>query len=91
MNRTPFSNVNNKEAKSYTVSAYLQHADLSESDLLDHFVILTLEELLDGHELTGVLVAALEHHAIAALPHQPLVLILLHALHSTQPTPATVG
>lgn len=57
---------------------YLKHPDFAESDFLDHLIILALQELFDGHQLTGLFVATLEHHPIAALPHQTQVLILLH-------------
>lgn len=60
------------------VPQLLKHPDFAESDFLDHLIILALQELFDGHQLTGLFVATLEHHPIAALPHQTQVLILLH-------------
>ena len=60
--------------------SHLEHSDFSHCDLLDHLIVLTFEELFDGHDLSGLFVFTFDDHAVAALPHQAHVLILLHAL-----------
>ncbi len=60
------------------VTHLLEHADFSQCDLLDNLVVLCLYELLDGHQLLCLLVPALHHHTVRALPDHPHVLILLH-------------
>ena len=57
---------------------YLEHPDLPHGDLLDGGVVVGLEELLDGDGAARLLLAALEHHAVAPLPHHALVLVLVH-------------
>lgn len=58
--------------------SHLEHADLPQGDLPDHRVLLGLQELLDGHNLPRVLVAALEDDAVGALPDLAQLLVALH-------------
>ena len=58
---------------------YLKHSDFPHGDLLHHLIVLALQELLDGDVLAGLLVLTLEHHAVASLPDDAQVLVLLHA------------
>ena len=53
----------------------LEHPDLPERYLLDQRIVLTLHELLDGHEVSGVPRPALVHHAVAALAYLTQLLI----------------
>jgi len=59
-------------------AAHLQHADLPQRDLPDHRVLLGLQELLDGHDLPRLPVAALEDDAVGALPDLAQLLVPLH-------------
>lgn len=57
---------------------YLQQPDLSEGDLPYERVVLGLHELLDGHDLAGLPVTTLEHHAVATLAELAELLVALH-------------
>ena len=60
------------------VLEHLEHLHLAHGGLLDYFVLLGLLELLDGHHFAGLVAAALEHHAVRALPDDPHYIVLLH-------------
>ena len=57
---------------------YLEHPNLSQSNLLDKRVIFGLHVLLDGHQLSILSVAALEDNAITAFAYFRYLLVLLH-------------
>lgn len=57
---------------------YLQHADFSQCDLLDDWIIFRLYKFFNGHYLTCVPVSAFEHNSIRALADLSQFLILIH-------------
>ena len=56
----------------------LEHLDFAEGDLADEFVLLAVEEFLDGHQLAGFPVAALEHDPVGSLPDHAQLVVLIH-------------
>lgn len=57
---------------------YLKHSDLPQCNLFYNGIVLWLHKLLDGDDLPGVFVSALEDDAVGALPDFCNLLILLH-------------
>lgn len=60
------------------ISPYLQHTYFSQRNLLNDRIILRFHKLLDGDDLAGVSVSALEHHTVGALTYFGQLFIFLH-------------
>ena len=57
---------------------YLKKSYLSQGDLAYERIILGLDELLDGNDLTCVPVPAFEHHSVTPLAEFAKLLVSLH-------------
>lgn len=65
-----------------SLPSYLEHADLSHGDSPNEGIILTLEKLLDGHNLTRLPMPAFEYHSIRSSTDLAQLFVFLHTRHS---------